>query len=646
MIINLLSAVLFIIASFISGYAFLQLTHIVDPDNEYKGYVALPVGISLNAIVASFVYFRLGAMMSTVRIVWFVISLAAFIYILVSERSRIRGLIHPLFQLFMLLVLFGIMIIPGLYRGCNYYVYKGNLYDKFGYLSETAYMAQHEATYGEHDMYEEEYFPDSLTLGYMYIAHDRPAASLICAEIAFGGNLFFAGYMYVTMIWAMISGSMILILRRLFPHSRPWQYVLFALIYVFGMQCQLQNDLDTWSQQTACSMLIAFTAIWLTMLHRILFSDDKIPIGQILGMGIFGTGIFMIYAEATWAYGLILVLATIIMFFLTHSWNRYRELLKTATIPFQMLALCYIAHPGTFICAFTHILFATASSNQTWIAFYSYWKGYHEFIASSHTGAVIKQLLTIIPCWSGMYMITPVYTGVPSLVIAFWLLTLGVLSLGVIALIIYSGYYAIKNTYNEKNSYKASVLLTAIISIGFFAVWIVSGQYFTASKSVLFISPLLYLVLAMPVMNGLMSGEPIEKRDRFSSNRIIVCCSLMVSLVYIVCQIGALGLRVGHIIGDKDGIMALGEYYPRFEAQVKQDYDFSFDASDYHDEDVVAIVGGHAVYQLYVKLCLAYEGVDYYTQGDWGGFDYTYSEGIAPRAGDPIIYIQDYEKHE
>lgn len=646
MITNILATVFFIIASYITGYAFLQLTHITDPEDKYKGYVALPVGVALNAVVASFVYFRLGTVMNTVRIVWLIISLAALIYILVSERNRIARQIHVLFPLLMLLVLFAIMIVPGLYRGCNYYVYKGNLYDKYGYLSETAYMATHEITYGDGDMLQEEYYPDAFDLGYFYIVNDRPAASLICAEIAFGGDLFFAGYMYVTMIWAMISGSMILILRRLFPYSRPWQYVLFALIYVFGMQCQLQNDLDTWSQQTACSMLITFTAIWLTMLHRMIFAEDKIPIRQILGMGIFGTGVFMIYAEATWAYGLILVIATIIMFFITHSWSRYRELLKTATIPVQMLGLCYIAHPGTFICAFTHILFATDSSNQTWTAFYSYWKGYHEFIASSHTGAMIKQLLTIVPCWSGMYMITPVYAGIPSFVIAVWLLALGVLSVGVIALIIYTGYYAVKQAFSEAHSYKASVFLTAIIAIAFFAVWIVFGQYFTASKSVLFISPLLYLVLAMPLMNFIMGGEPIEKRDRASSNRLLAGCLLAVSLVYVVCQIGALGLRVGHIMSDKDGIMALGEYYPRFESQVKQDYDFSFDASAYHDEEVVAIVGGHAVYQLYVKMCLAYEGVDYYTQGDWGGFDYTYSEGMAPRAGDAIIYIQDYEKHE
>ncbi|MCR4596772.1 MAG: hypothetical protein K5673_08310 [Lachnospiraceae bacterium] len=541
-----------------------------------------------------------------------------------------------------LIVLFCIMILPGVYRGCNYYAYKGNVYDKYAYLSETAYMATHEATYGDYEMVQEEYYPDAFDLGYYYIVNDRPATSLVCAEIACGGDLFFAGYLFVTFIWAIISGPMIALIRKLFPNGHFISYLFFSLVYVFGVFSQLQNDMDTWSQQSSIAMFITFTFVWLSILKDVLYEEQTIGIRRLLGLGIFGTGFFMLYAEATWVYGLILVVVTLVMYAVMgayHSKNKLMELLKMVLIPVQMLLYCYLAHPGTFMCNFMHILFATESSNQSWTGFYSYWKGYHEFIAAGHTGAVIKQLATIIPCWSGMYMITPVYTGIPIVVIGLWLLALTVLSLSIIVLFGYSICYAIKHIRVEMDYYKVTIILCSILSTAFFMLWIFTGQYFTAAKSLMFIAPFSFLLLAMPVMEfTLGDGSDVD------SPKACRYIFIIVSSVFIITQLSALGLRISHIITDEDGVMGLGEYYPVCEADVKRGYLFDFNATDYADEEVVAIVGGNAFYQLYVKLCLAYEGVDYYTVGDFGAFKYTYSEGTELREGDTAIYLQDFEK--
>lgn len=646
MLVNVLTILLFIVSCYVVGYAFITLSRITERYDPYTGLICAPVGLAFNALVASFVYFRLGQMMNTVRVVWAVITLFALIYIIFSFKGHVRDAIRHLMGLWLLIVLFCIMILPGIYRGCNYYVYKGNVYDKYAYLSETAYMATHVATYGDYDMQQEEFYPDAFDLGYFYIVHDRPATSLVCAEIASGGNLFFVGYLFVAFIWAMIFGPMTALIKRLFPNGKRWKYVVFGLIYTFGMFCQLQNDQDTWSQQSSIAMLITFTMLWLSLLGDILYKEHKICVRELLGLGVFGSGFFMLYAEATWVYGLILVAVTLVMFTVTHSWHRYKEFIKVTVIPIQMLLYCYVAHPGTFICNFRHILFATMSANQSWKSFYSYWLGYHEFISAGHTGAVIKQLMTIIPCWSGMYTITPVYTGIPMAVIGLWLLLLGILSIGIIVLFGYSIFYVIRYARDQHRFLNTTIILCGILAAVFFGVWILSGQYMTAAKSLMFISPFSYLLLARPLMSRVLINETREADDPGLglTCRLFRIACVIVSVIFICTQILSFGLRIEHIVSDPDGVMRLGANYPSFEWPVKRDYRFEFDASRYADEEVVAIVGGNAYFQLYVKLCLAYAGVDYYTIGDWGGFDYTYSEGPELREGDTVIYLQDFEK--
>ncbi len=643
---NFITVVLFIIASFAVGYAFMNITELNRSDHKCFPYLYAPVGVSIYAVVAAFVYFRLGLLINAVRIVWIVMAILSLIYIFIYIRKesvgRDQSIIQPVKSLVFLIILFCLMITPGLKRGANYYAYKGNIYDKFAYISESAYMVNHDATYGDYEMQQEEYYPDSLESGYFYIVRDRPVASLLFSGVAYKGDVFFCGYLFISMMWAMICCPMIVIIECIFPGKKKPLYLIFALIYVFSIFCQLQNDIDAWSQECGASMLITFTAIWLVLLKSIIYENSKLKPGQLIGIALQATGAFMVYAEATWVYGLVLVIMTLIVFSLTHSWNKYKEILKAVVIPVIMLSVCYIAHPGTFICNFGHILFATASSNQGWTHFYKYWMGYHEFISSSHIGAVIKQIMTIIPCWNGMYMLTPIYTGIPMPVILVWLLLLGILSLGILGLFVYTVYYIIRGERNEHSFSKSVILISGMLSIAFFTFWILVGQYLTAAKSLLFISPFIYFVLSMPIMDRVFAGD--TGQSYISKKTMIQYCLLVVSLVFIICQISALGLRILQIKRDKNGVMALGYYYPQMESAVKESFDFNFDASQYEDEDHVAVVGGNGYSQLYVKLCLVYYDVDYYTVYDWGAFDFTYNEDKTLQEGDTAIYLRDYER--
>lgn len=655
---NYISTIIFIILSFITGYAVLLFMGVNKKEYKCIPCLCAPAGLAVNGVLAAFVYFRLGLNSGAVKISWIILAVFSLIFAVVKNHKDLKSTAGYFKALAFCLAFFVIMTVPGMYRGANYYVYKGNVYDKFAYISETVYMTNHNLDYGEKEMPEEEYYPDSLDLGYYYIVNDRPLVSLIPAGIAYKGDVFALGYLYVSMIWSFIAGPMMAMCEFLFPKRSRWKYLVFSVIYVFSVYCQIQNDMDTWSQQCACSILITFTFLWMLYLKDIIYGNIGLDIKQILGLGMIGTGAFMIYAEATWVYGLILVVLSFILFFVTGQRNRYREILKALAIPVLMLALCYIAHPGTFICAFEHILFATMDSNQKWANFYNYWQGYHEFIAATETGALIKKAFTTLPAWSGMYMITPVYSGIPAVLIAAWLGGLGLISAGILALIICAVIYVIKNMKAETAYEKTAVRISALGAICFFAVWISSGQKFTAAKSLMFISPLIYLLLSLPLMEIVMGSSSEESKTGAADSGIMKSRArsvmeegllhtairygvLTVSVIFIICQISALGLRIGHILSDGDGVMAMGYYYPQMESSTKQEYTLDFDAGKYVGSDPVALVGGNAYLQLYAKLCLTYRGIDYYANPDWGAFKYKYSEGIPPREGDTVIYLEE-----
>ncbi|MBQ8945671.1 MAG: hypothetical protein IJ058_13870 [Lachnospiraceae bacterium] len=642
MLSNFIAIILFIISSYLFGYALLTWSGVIDSEYRLIHYVSAPLGMSVYGVIAAFFYFRLEWSAGSIKIVWGVISLLSLLYILICNRKKLHSFFRDLNALWLLLALFIIMIMPGLYKGANYYAYKGNPYDKLAYVSEISYMVNHDVHYGDFDMTNEEYYPDVLYQGYYYIVNDRPLVSLICAVMATGGELFVLTHLYVSMIWAFISAPMTAMLEILFPGMKKWKYLVFSLIYTFCVYCQIQNDMDTWSQQCASSILISFTVLWLIKLNNILILDGKINVKDIILLGLTGTGAFMIYAENTWLHGLVLISVTIIMFLGYRSLQKCKELLKAVIIPFFMLTLCYISHPGTFKCAFGHILFATMSSNQNWSGFYNYWLGYHEFIASSEPGALIKKILTIIPGWSGMYMLTPIYSGIHRVIICLWLLAMAFLSIGVIGLVACSAYHAIHRKDDNNSFFRSAILFCSLLSICFFAVCIAGRKFFTGAKTLMFTSHFLYIMFAMPVMLLIMQTP----QNAFGLNSTSYKYSLrhlplmLVSGIFLICQISALGLRIGNIITDDYGIMQMGYYYPQMESDTKIDYILNFDERDYADQNVVALVGGSETFQKYVKLCLTYENVDYYTVYNW--HNGKLSDDTELRSGDTAIYASNY----
>lgn len=642
---------LFILSSFIVGYALLLATGLTKLGYRHLIMLSAPIGFAVNSAIAALAYFRLDIPSAYIRLFYLGVTALALIYVIIElRRNRVDDIKEILLCLVVVIVGFTIMLTPGLYRGEKYYAYKGNIYDKYAYLSEVAYMTNYDEDFGNTGMKDMEWYPDALDQGYYYVVNDRPIAALVCASIYQKGDLFWLGYLYMSMAWSFILCPMSVLAEAMFPKLNKWIYPAFSAAYTLGFHAQLQNDIDAWSQVCGASVLIAFTVLWFMKIGKIIYEDDSMDWKYVLGMGIIGAGCFLIYAEATWAFGFVIVIATVFLFFRVAKMRRIKEYLKALIIPVLMLVITLLVHFGTFRYAFAVVRSSNSAVIQTWTGFLQYWYGYHEFIASSGFGEFIKKLFTIIPCWCGMYMLTPIYSGISMIVIGMWLMAMMALSAGLTGIFIYVICALIKKKPDHDSYMQTAALSCGISSVIVFLLYIVTDKWYTGSKALLYLSPFIFVLFAYPLMDrvaGSLSRNAAADNDN-PAQKVSIAAILgkktmvVVSGLFLACQVLFLAMRLYGVATDENGILKVfGSNYPNMERQDKEIYPFDFDEEDYSDAEVVAIRGGDTYYQTYIKLKLAYKKINCYVEegsADDSGTAFSHKY----REGDPVIDLSVY----
>lgn len=159
MIFNFLGTVLYIIASWLMGIAFLQLTGTLRLNIKNLHYIALPVGILLDAVIAPVIYFGFGQTVEIIRMVYIVLAVVSFCILI---RKKVQK--NVLFGLMLVLFLFTITAVLGMIKGTKLYVHRGNIWDKEIYLSQVVYMGQYDIN-GIVDVHQKEYPSDVLEYG-------------------------------------------------------------------------------------------------------------------------------------------------------------------------------------------------------------------------------------------------------------------------------------------------------------------------------------------------------------------------------------------------------------------------------------------------------------------------------------------------
>lgn len=663
MIGNYLCTILFIAAAWLTGFAFLRLTGFCALHRAVR-WIALPAGIAVFALSAAILYFGLEQNVGVIRIVCGIFAVVSLIY-LVRKKTGVKQVVC----LAAILILFTVMALPGMLRGTKWYVHRRNIWDKEFYLSEVVYMCRYDINYGMEGIMQEEYPSDVLVKGYSAVQSDRPVVPLLCALLASEGfgDLFFLAYLFIIMVWAAIFCAMMCVMELVMEGLKKGEdtgsgklifvQIFFAAIYTLGFYGQLQYDIDAWSQIASAGSLLGFSCMYFLIFREMLSGEGPVTAARCLSLIIMGAGVFLMYPESTMIFGVIFVLVSIVV--CIH--NRYRisirEFASFALIPAGATGLALAAHPNTVKFALCQTVTAGSAKRQSWADYFdAYWLGIHEFTETDPVKAAVEKLLSLIPSWCGMYMITPDYEY-PGFVVMIWLLAEALLCAALTGVFLYSLAVLWKKLSRKDQMITGCFLLSAIFGAGIFLIMVLSGKYWSAGKLLLYLSPLLFLILTEPVLELMLPGRkdkpPVTRpagREGKKSARIRPVYGMMVSasVMFILCQILSVGMRATDVALNENGTGYLVNYPSDQKPALKEKFPYQFDAKKYRETEPAAIKIKNAWYQDYVKLALAYEGIPYYAVPD-SEFDTgrmkEVQEREKPRDGDVVIKKGDTSKN-
>ena len=615
MLCNYFGTVLFIIAAWSIGMAVLRLICFEKRNYHFYSYAGLSIGIAICALVAVFVYFRLGCSVGVVRIVYCVLTLICFIYFF---RKRIR--MKEIISCCGLIALFSLMILPGVFRGEKYYVYNGNIWDHYFYLSEVIYMSLHDFAYGWTDMAGAENISDILTQGFSSMNSDRPMVSLLCAVISSKGwgNIFFQAYLYLVMVWAGLFGAMTFALEiflgkwKWFKEKKQCStfIILLSLVYTWGFFGQLQYDINAWSQQTAAGCLLAFSCVYLVCLSDI-FNGVSLSADKFLFLTVTGAGIFLIYPENTIIHGVLLVGSSVLLWILKRCHIEWKTILQLMVIPLMIIVFAALGHWGTVKFSISQIHSAESDVRQGWATFFDkYWLGYFPYVDSEGWPSAVKKIIALIPSVFGMFLLVPNYGISDRLLRYVWICASAFVALGILYAL-WTTFYSLWKRYDvkDKDGENSSFLLwMGFIGMLIFGEMFFRKKYWSAGKLLLYISPYIFLALIYPLCS-MASNKDKRKKLSYSAVSLISC-------LFLICQVYMVGLRIYDAATNTNCTGYMGNYPSDQFPYLKETFRYDFDAKKYIGLGTVVVDVEDEWYQKYIKMALTYEGIPYCLASD------------------------------
>lgn len=641
MLVNYLGTLLYLLAVWMLGLAALKLSRLTDKPYPIH-FISFPVGISVCALLANIGYLRLDLSLDGVRLLYAFFALAALVILIWKKVSK-----KEILGFLALLAIFHIMLLPGLFHGVKYYVHRGNIWDKYFYLSEVVFMGQYK--YNDDISLASEI----IQVGKTHVLSDRPTAPLLCAVLTgkSWGNLFFQAYLFIILMWSSIWGAILLMLNMastcIKKNASKMQSVLYgilAAVYIWGFYGQLQYDIDAWSQMVSSAGLIGFASLFFIELKDIFWEQKQFPLKHFFIMLIMGTGLFLIYPENTMIYGALMVLAAVLSFFICRQKVSWKNLCICFSLPVLILLCAKIIDSKTVDFALGQITSSGSDVRQSWAGYFDqYWLGYAPLNRNGSFKSVIKSILNFLPSICGMFFITPQYHAVGIILKYIWMLLMFIVSIGLILLYFHGWKCQHKTVKSSESCLQGYFLQFGLIGILLFFGMVFMGKYWSAGKLLLYISPAFFLVLSLPVLT-MIDGKWEAQSKKSAWGKMIQRGLLIISSLFVISQFLFGCMRLHDVLVNKDCTGYLGNYPSDQFPSLKESYPYHFNAEKYKDEEMVAILIDNGWYQDYVKLSLAYEGISYYGVPTYqSGYNVLSDSQAVYVEGDTVITVSDTE---
>ena len=639
-------------------------------------WLAMPLGLCVVGLTGNALYFAAGLSIQSIQLVFLFALLACFALILYQRIERGEWL-----RLLGVCGIFFVLALPAYLGGEQYYVFQGNHWDHLNYINQAlALGANPYSTY--QNALATDFLAKDLLVHALPLLSLRPAVGLLFAVLlpAGKGNIHLLAFLYVTALWALTFPAACFAWERILKGDGerakgPSLLLAPPLAYVLGFWGQYIFDINSWSQMSSLSLLLALVFAYAHMLQQL--TDPLAPKAQNLMpafvlTALLSAGAFLFYPENTSVHALLILLATVLWCVVKRIIPRFTVFATLGILIVSALLLSSLPHwEGTVGFLQIQTDWAATARPNWWQYFDRYWLGLHErvfppikdiwrdiwavqdlarhqyrplpsiadvaatpslILSVATPSLILSVVVSVVPnlilSLVGMFFVTPDYDA--PLVMRYGWMALTI----ILALVI---LYSLANTLiicfrsNEATIFVKTFVLFGILLLFYF---LANRAFWSLGKALSFISPYLCIVIFLPL---------IEKTRTYVNprNGSIMFVNVMmrgVAMVFIASQIG-FGMARLWAARDPNGIGYSNATYPSIQGiHMKADYLW--------DMDPGALAGCKGVhlhndknpfYMEYMKQKLAYVGVPYFTEQP---VESNYFPGSGQRIGKaPIIPI-------
>lgn len=589
MISNFVSIIVMTILFWIVG-RFL-VNRIIKMDEQFS-FAYSAVGTVVVAVITSILYFRLGMSMMSIAIVMIVIAIITMGVQIKSIKKR------ELLQLGIQIGLFLILIIPGLIRGEQYYVYRGNFFDQFIYLSEG--ITTYRFTWHQLAQMDLSKINDVYRFGIDLLHNDRPPVTLVYALLLTGskGNIFFEAYMYHALFMSMIFQPLYEMVKHI--TGKWWVATVIATGYLFGFYGQIQFDINAWSH--ICTIALFIVNAYVVMLFFEDAYENRINrnyicnVNILILMNIIMVG-GMIYYVENWSIQYVLSCVTILFMCILKKYKvSVKQICAMLTIPVTSIIVSLIACPQVVSFLKNQI----TSSIEGKVDYGPYW--YNWLFGFWNTDSIpsLAKIPAVFTSLFGASIYVPAWNK-SRIIVMTWEFVFSAIVVLLIVNVTARLAKAINGT-SIGEQFLSVWFLTCIILGG--VLYFKAGHYGFV-KYVLYVSPYLWVSATLSI-DELVHETKIRKVG-VRSVAILSAMSLLLGSLAMV------GLRTLDTAKNKKCYGYSGSYPSDQDPGLKNSHWFKLNLDNIKDAKVVQIEAEFPFYLYYMKLSLLYAGKEYYS---------------------------------
>ena len=336
------------------------------------------IGYSLFIVTNYILYFFLNIHVRIVVQIWFLIFIFLSINLFLNINRYLVELLKNKLVLLLVLVVSLIYILPAYTYGQQFYIFRGNHWDTFSYLSISS-------LFGEYNFSElnQEKFPGEFQHfdGIESLIFSRPATSLLITiyDQFLGSDIFLTTY-YLKILLIILSSISLYNLIQNFKLSRTEQNILiftfpfsFWLIYIF--------EIDALSHLASISIFL----LLITEIVKI-NKNDLFKKRNLLYLGFLQSALFLTYPEL---FIISLIIFSVYLFYYFLESNRKKKFLESVIL--LIIIFIFITFPSYK----TNYLFLASQIDVTINHQKDWWGYFGAFILGKENLVTNKEFVTL-----------------------------------------------------------------------------------------------------------------------------------------------------------------------------------------------------------------------------------------------------------